>query len=212
MAPYWIWVALGAVALLIVVGIFVGASRSRRSSHLRERFGSEYDHAVSSTRSRSRAESELAAREAREGSLRIRPLRAEERSRFSSDWERIEREFVDRPTTAVAQADELIGEILSVRGYPVGSFEKRASDLSVKEPELVEHYRDAHRAIEAHAQGQVTTEDLRQSMIHYRELFDRLVSRPADVERPVAGLSEREIDRERARERRIEDEREERLR
>jgi hypothetical protein len=42
----------------------------------------------------------------------------------------------------------------------------------------VENYRAAHEIALRHAQGQASTEDLRQAMIHYRTLFDELVSEP----------------------------------
>jgi hypothetical protein len=42
----------------------------------------------------------------------------------------------------------------------------------------VENYRIAHEIALRHTQGQASTEDLRQAMIHYRTLFEDLVSEP----------------------------------
>jgi hypothetical protein len=80
-----------------------------------------------------------------------------------------------------------LGDIMQARGYPVTDFEQRAADLSVDHPEVVSNYRTAHDIALAHAQGKAGTEDLRQAMIHYRELFEDLVGeppRPGDSARP----------------------------
>ena len=64
-------------------------------------------------------------------------------------------------------------------GYPVADFEQRAADLSVDHPLVVQHYHAAHAVALRHRDGQTNTEDLRQAMIHYRALFDDLVSSEA---------------------------------
>jgi len=56
------------VAIIIVAALVVGAvlwSRRRRSEHLRDRFGPEYDRAVDAKGDRAKAEAELAEREKR---------------------------------------------------------------------------------------------------------------------------------------------------
>jgi hypothetical protein len=40
---------------------------------------------------------------------------------------------------------------------------------------VLEHYRAAHGISLARSQGQATTEDLRQAMVHYRTLFEQLL-------------------------------------
>ena len=61
----WIVVAVVIVAALIVAGLLW--SRRRRSEHLRDRFGREYDRAVEDKGGEAKAEAELArARETRE--------------------------------------------------------------------------------------------------------------------------------------------------
>ena len=64
---------------------------------------------------------------------------------------------------------------MQARGYPMGRFEERSADVSVEHPEVVEHYRVAHRISEGNAAGRASTEDLRQAMVHYRALFADLV-------------------------------------
>jgi hypothetical protein len=68
------------------------------------------------------------------------------------------------------------------RGYPMADFEQRAADISVSYPAVVQNYRAAHEIVLRHTDGQATTEDLRQAMVHYRSLFDELLQ-PEKVER-----------------------------
>lgn len=172
--PIWIWVALGAVALLIVVGLFARGARHARSESLRKKFGHEYDHTVEELGSRKRAERDLIERTEQVKKYDIVPLSASDRDRFRSDWQRVEQRFLERPTTAVVEADELIIDIMRKRGYPMGDFERYQADLSVTHPTVVEHYRAGHRVIGG-APGSASTEDLRQAMLHYRALFDELI-------------------------------------
>lgn len=182
--PMWIWIALGAVGLLVVVGLIARGARRARTESLREKFGPEYDHAVREKGWR-KGERELVARTHEVDRFPIRALTAQERERFRRDWSRVEQHFIERPTTAVVEADELVAEMMRLQGYPVGDFEKHAAHLSVKHPRVVQHYRSGHEVI-AGAPGSASTEDLRQAMLHYRTLFDELLGeRSGDVVRDV---------------------------
>ena len=177
--PIWIWTGLAALALIVIVGLIARGARRSRSETLREQFGSEYDHAVNSVGSRKHAERELVSRTQEVERFNIRPLNAAERERYRADWQRVETRFLERPTTAVVEADELVADMMRAQGYPMGDFEKHAAHLSVKHPRVVESYRAGHRVIEG-APGSSTTEDLRQSMLHYRTLIDELLRDGAD--------------------------------
>jgi len=172
--PMWIWIAVGVVALLIVVGLVARGARRSRSESLREKFGNEYDHAVSTHGNRKRAEQDLIERAEQVKKYNIVPLQAADRDRFRRDWQKVEQHFIERPTTAVVEADELIADIMRTRGYPMGDFERHAADLSVTHPRIVDHYRAGHKVISV-APGNASTEDLRQAMLHYRALFDELI-------------------------------------
>lgn len=172
--PMWIWVALGVVALLIVVGLITRGARHARTESLRDKFGNEYDHAVDEHGSRTKAERDLVERTEQVKKYRIEPLNASDRDRFRRDWQRVEQRFIERPATAVVEADELVADIMRSRGYPMGDFNRHASDLSVTHPTVIEHYRAGHELI-AVAPGSASTEDLRQGMLHYRALFDELI-------------------------------------
>lgn len=169
----------------IVVGVIIAAIatwlslRKRRTEKLRTQFGgSEYDRAVKEDGSRRLAEAGLNERTARVESLNIRPLAEGDRSRFRESWRRVEARFVDGPGGAVTEADQLLGDVMSTRGYPVSDFEQRAADISVDHPLVLENYRTAHDIALRQRKGQANTEDLRQAMIHYRTLFEELVGQP----------------------------------
>jgi hypothetical protein len=70
-------------------------------------------------------------------------------------------------------------EVLRTRGYPVEDIDQRTADISVDYPELVGNYRSAHDVTVRQSTGDATTEELRNAMRHYRELFDELVETDA---------------------------------
>jgi len=169
----WLLVSLVIVALLGVVWVEL---RRRRSRHLRERFGPEYDRTVRSEGNIRKAEAELDARARRVEALHIHPLNASDRARFEESWRRIQAQFVDDPSGAVTQGDRLIGEVMTVRGYPVADFEQRVADVSVDHADVVINYRAAREIALQHSRGEASTEDLRQALVHYRALFKDLLA------------------------------------
>jgi hypothetical protein len=172
-----------AVALLVVAGISVlFFIRKRRTARLQDQFGgAEYARAVKEGGGRRKAEAVLDERADRVEAFHIRALAQGDRSRFVEAWSRVQARFVDSPGGAVTEADQLLGDVLSTRGYPVSDFEQRAADLSVDHPMVLENYRAAHGTALLQAQGKASTEDLRQAMIHYRTLFEELVAEPEVV-------------------------------
>ena len=187
---------LAGLAVVLIIGIILWAvSRRSRTDKLREHFGSEYDRAVEKTGSRTAAEEGLIARAEEAKAIDIRPLSAAERERFAIDWKKIEAHFVERPTTAVVEADELVELVMRTRGYPMADFEKHTELLSVKHPRVVEHYRAGHAMIEKHEGGAASTEDLRQAMLHYRALFEDLIGTTTDIAQPVGTVREVETPR-----------------
>src|SRR2546423_501 len=135
----------------------------RRTKQLQGRFGPEYDRTLESAQNQKVAESELAAREERRKRLEVRPLSSAARERYRAQWQSVQAQFVDTPAAAVASADQLIQSAMAERGYPVEDFETRAADISVDHPQVVENYREGHRLAQRGADGDGSTEDLRQA-------------------------------------------------
>jgi hypothetical protein len=160
------------VAVLIVIAAVL---RQRKSKHLKQQFGPEYDRAVEQQGSARHAEVILLEREKRVEKFSLRPLPPSDRERYAEDWAAIQRRFVDDPANAVNQADTLVNTVLTARGYPVGEAEQRAADISVNYPSLVENYRAARVVMLRHSQSQASTEDLRLAMVNFRSLFDELL-------------------------------------
>lgn len=172
------------IAFIIVIGLAVAVgvwmwSRNQRSQELRERFGPEYHHTVEEYGDRRKAETELDARRRRVEQLQIRPLSLAEYDQFSREWTAVQARFVDEPEGAIQDADRVVQDLMRTRGYPVGDFEQRASDISVDHPHVIEHYRAAHQALPSWGKGTASTEELRQAMVHYRALFDDLLEQPS---------------------------------
>jgi hypothetical protein len=169
-----VWVLL--VIALIVVGIVAWQVQARRkTSHLQDRFGPEYDRVAGSTHSRRDAEAELSDREKRRDELDIKPLPEGSRERYLESWREVQAQFVDDPRGAIGAADSLLQSVMAERGYPVEDFDQRAADVSVDHPDVVQNYREGHRLAEASRDNGSSTEDLRRALQHYRALFEQLV-------------------------------------
>ena len=178
--PGWVWILI-AVAVVVVVAFAVWRMMaSRRTRQLQGHFGPEYDRTLESAQNKKVGESELASRQERRKQLEVRPLSPAAQERYRAQWQSVQAQFVDTPDAAVASADQLIQSAMAERGYPVEDFDTRAADISVDHPQVVENYREGHRLAERSADGDGSTEDLRQAMRHYRALFDELVEPVAD--------------------------------
>jgi len=173
-------VAIAVVAVMIAAGIAVWFSiRKRRTEKLRAQFGgAEYSRTVRESGSQRKAEVALDKRAERVETLHIRAITEGDRKRFVDAWAGIQSRFVDAPGVAVTDADKLLGDVMSARGYPVSDFEQRAADISVDHPLVLENYRAGHETALSQMRGQASTEDLRKAMIHYRTLFEELVGEP----------------------------------
>jgi hypothetical protein len=189
---------VGIVVALIVVGVaaWYMVVQRRRTEGLRARYGPEYSRTVNQIGDQRKAEAELVKRQERVEALDIRPLSAEQRGQFTQQWRNVQAMFVDDPRGAITRADGLVEEVMKVRGYPVSDFDQRAADLSVHHGRVVENYRAAREIAVRHRRGMATTEDLRQAMVYYRELFqDLLEDREHMAERPVERAVERDVRR-----------------
>lgn len=167
-------IGVAVIAIVVVIAAML-IERKRRSDRLKAQFGPEYDRTVRLQGDARQAEAVLLEREKRVEKLSIRPLSVLDRDRYAIEWANVQRLFVDDPSMAVTQAEKLVTAVMVARGYPMSDFEQRAADISVNYPTLVQNYRSAREITWRHAQGQSSTEDLRQSMVYFRSLFDELL-------------------------------------
>ena len=170
----WVWVLL-VVAVVAVLAIAVFAWLQARRRRLQQTFGPEYDRALADAPTRREAEADLEQRRKRGEELDIRPLTPEAAERYGHEWQGVQARFVDAPVEATRDADRLVQQVMSDRGYPMNEFDRRADLISVDHPTVVENYREAHTIYLNYDRGEASTEDLRQAMVHYRSLFDELV-------------------------------------
>lgn len=84
-------------------------------------------------------------------------LPVEDGEAFQSRWQDIQVRFVDEPQGAVKEADGLVAELMQ---RLAGSFAEERSRLET----------------EWERGAEVSTEDLRQALQHYRSFFNRLLS------------------------------------
>ena len=180
-------IVVAVVVLVVAIGLIALIVRSVRSRRLRGRYGAEYDRTVQAVGGRHKAEEELREREKRVHAYTLTPLTPEDRTRFSLSWHDVEAAFVSNPAGAVARADELLTNIMAMRGYPMTDFDQRAADLSVDHAEVVTNYRAGHEIAIRRGENGADTEALRQAMIHYRALFQDLVGEDSDVSSATAG-------------------------
>lgn len=84
-------------------------------------------------------------------------LNEQETQNFRKRWQEIQASFVDEPRTSVQQADELVADTI-----------KRVAQI----------FADERSTLEAgwSRGGEVSTEDLRQSLRRYRSFFDRMLT------------------------------------
>jgi hypothetical protein len=126
-------------------------------------------------------------------SLEIRPLTTLDAGGFASRWRDVQARFVDDPDGAVADAEELVADVMRTRGYDLDRVDHdgdRDGDrdgrdvidlVSVDHPDHVQRYREGHDLYRRSLTGDGGTEDLRQAIVRFRALFEALVDeRTAD--------------------------------
>ncbi|HEU4349438.1 MAG TPA: hypothetical protein VFR35_16805 [Actinoplanes sp.] len=163
------------IVLLVIVAVALFAVRASRRRKLQSTFGPEYDRVVADTGSRADGEKELRERERRHAGLELRELSPESKAKNAEAWEEVQIQFVDNPEQAVGTADELVTRLIAERGYPTGDYDDQLANLSVEHARTLGHYRDAHEINRRQQNGEASTEDLRQALVHYRALFADLL-------------------------------------
>ena len=168
-----------AVAVIAVAIVAWALVRKMRTKKLQGKFGPEYQRTVQQVGDRGKAEDELEARRKRVEKFTLRPLSAQEQTRFAREWAATQGRFVDDPKGAVADGNRLVKELMQARGYPVADFDARYESLTVDHTAVAQHYRAGHDIALSALEGKATTEELRQAMIHYEALFGDLAEEEA---------------------------------
>jgi hypothetical protein len=106
----------------------------------------------------------------------LRPLAVESRDRYITEWDTIETRFIDTPEDAVREADAIVMSVLRERGHPLG--EKDLPD-------------EVHQARREAVDRKDRTEGMRQAMLRYRAVMERMIGTEDEAQR---------VERERRRE------------
>lgn len=167
------------VVLVVLVAVAAAAAlaarRRKRTEQLRGTFGDEYDRTVDGAGGRRDAERDLADRKDRHDKLEIRPLSPASRERYVADWQGVQGRFVDSPVRALSEADDLLTRMLAERGFPSDDVRTQEEMLSVEHAHVLDGFRAGHAIEQANAGQDASTEQVRQGMLHFRQVFDDLV-------------------------------------
>ncbi|MEU4672659.1 hypothetical protein AB0F91_33000 [Amycolatopsis sp. NPDC023774] len=174
--PTWLIVVIVVAAVVVIGAVAWLVVQGRQRKRLQQQFGPEYSRAVEENDSPRAAQRELAERERRHRDLDIRPLSPSARERYAQHWALIQEKFVDQPAGALDEADDLLVAVMSERGYPTEGYDQQLSDLSVRHSRTLEHYRAAHETHRRHSETALSTEELRSAMVHYRTVFEDLLT------------------------------------
>jgi len=171
----WEWIVLGACVAALVILALAFVRIRRRRTHLKDRFGQEYDRAVSGNGTGT-AEKLLRAAEREHDELAIRALPNAARQRYLDEWRQAEARFVSDPRDATRAAERLVERVLDERGYPPDEdVEQRLALVAVDHPEVVERYRHGRAMVEIDDADH--TEELRKAMLDYRSVLEELLQR-----------------------------------
>ena len=165
----WIVVVVAIVAVLALAAAFIRI-RQRRT-HLKERFGPEYQRAVSD-HGIAGAESHLSDVEGERDNLNLRDLPSTTRDRYLDEWRQAETRFVSDPRDATRAAERLVVRVLHERGYPESDDDGRLVSLvSADHPDIADRYRHGHAMLEG-VDGAESTESLRKAMLDFRAVLE----------------------------------------
>jgi len=100
---------------------------------------------------------------------KLRDLSPSARMRYMSQWDQIEMRFIDAPEEAVRQAETIVMSVLHERGHPLS------------DRDLPQEVKRAHKFAYG---SRDKTEGMRQAMLHYRAVMERMIgSQPTELER-----------------------------
>src|ERR671910_2991224 len=103
------------ISVLVIIAIAAAAwiyAKKTKSQRLQRKFGPEYDQTIERLRNREVAEAELQQREKRVERFHIVPLSMQDSSAYQESWTAVQSRFVDDPSGAVEEANQLISEVM----------------------------------------------------------------------------------------------------
>jgi hypothetical protein len=110
---------------------------------------------------------------------KLRPLSPSARMRYMNEWDQIETRFIDTPEQAVRQAETVVMSVLHERGHPLS------------DRDLPDEVKRAHKCAYG---SRDRTEGMRQAMLHYRAVMERMVGpEPTELEREEEQRRRREM-------------------
>jgi DNA/RNA-binding domain of Phe-tRNA-synthetase-like protein len=175
----WEWIVLAVAIAVAVVLVLAFVRIRRRRSHLQERFGREYEHAVSAD-GVSAGERRLDELERERQELDIRQLSPAARERYLEEWRQAEARFVSDPRDATRAAERLVGRVLEERGYPQDEDDRArvVALVSVDHPDVADRFRHGQSLLE-NVDGSGSTENLRKAMLDFRAVLEDVLFEPS---------------------------------
>jgi hypothetical protein len=178
-AAFVVWRAPGAA------GRLTGSAARRLTGstepsprQLRRKYGPEFDRLRAEHGDEAAVVQELRRREKDRAALSIVRVSGRHRDRLTAEWTSAQAEFLDDPGRAARRAEQLIGEILAMSGYPVGDPQRQLALAGVDHPRGLSAFRDGHELLQRSntgAPGVDATEQLRLAMLNFRKFFDDLL-------------------------------------
>lgn len=110
---------------------------------------------------------------------KLQPLSPSARTRYRTQWDQIETRFIDAPEEAVRQGETVVMSMLHERGHPL-------TDRYLPD-EVKRAHKQAYRSRDR-------TEGMRQAMLHYRAVMERMLgAEPTELEREEEQRRRREM-------------------
>ena len=106
--PEWGWILIAALAVIAIAAIVVATratAERRRTTRLKEHYGSEYQRAVGETGDQRAAEKALLERERNRQKLDIVALSPDAQAKYGEYWHSVQSGFIDNPAAALSDAD-----------------------------------------------------------------------------------------------------------
>ena len=138
-SPPLVYVVLALVLLVLALVVWGAVSRMRarrEREELRDRYGAEFDRAVSEHGNQRAAVADLRARETERQLLSLRELNAADLDIVRRHMAAAQYRFVDDPQEALDRVERIMTEVLRAKGYPVAHDRRQTARLfSVDHPD-----------------------------------------------------------------------------